>query len=211
MSKVIKSCFMAFNVLILTGCQLFVSNVEKPTYQVTKQIGAIQHRLYPELLVAEVTVSGERKEALNKGFKLIADYIFGNNKTQKEISMTAPVEGQNVSQKIAMTAPVDQVGLNTNEWTVRFYMPQEYNLQNIPKPNDNRINVKLEPSKNFVVITFSGFNIDSNLNKNLRLLDSYIDNEELLVYKPHKFAFYNPPWTLPFLRRNEIMYQLIKP
>tara|TARA_R110002110_G_scaffold119309_1_gene293716 strand:- start:20309 stop:20944 length:636 start_codon:yes stop_codon:yes gene_type:complete len=211
MKKILSCIMLAVFFLMLMGCQLFGSHVENPPYQVIKQKGAIEHRLYPELLVAEVTVSGERKEALNEGFKLIADYIFGNNKTQKEISMTAPVEGQKVNQKIAMTAPVDQVGINKNEWTVRFYMPQEYNLRNIPKPNDERVILKVEPSNKFVAITFSGLNSDGNINKHLKILNNYVESEGLLVQKPHKTAFYNPPWTLPFLRRNEVMYQITIP
>ncbi len=121
-----------------------MSRVEQPDYKVEKKDGSIEIRSYGPMIAAEAVVDGERKPAISEGFRLIAGYIFGKNKPQEKIAMTAPVEQQK-SQKIAMTAPVEQQAqeANDNAWTVRFIMPKSWTMQTLPAPSDPR--VKLEP------------------------------------------------------------------
>ena len=109
-----------------------MSRVEQPDYKVEKQDGSIEIRSYGPMIAAEAVVQGERKFAINEGFRLIAGYIFGKNEPQAKIAMTAPVEQQK-SQKIAMTAPVTQQG-EENSWTVRFIMPKSWTMQTLPAP-----------------------------------------------------------------------------
>ena len=106
------------------------------------------------MIAAEAQVEGERKEAINEGFRLIAGYIFGKNKPQEKIAMTAPVEQQK-SQKIAMTAPVEQQG-QENSWTVRFIMPKSWTMETLPVPSDPRVKLEPLPARRFLVVTFSG-------------------------------------------------------
>lgn len=203
-----KNIIILLICLVLSGCNLFGSKVEEPAYKVVKKQGNIEHRRYPASLVAETVVKGERKQALNDGFRIIADFIFGNNKAKQEIAMTAPVEGEQLSQNIAMTAPVDQQKADNDSWVVRFYMPKEYSLETLPTPLDKRVQVNVLPEREFVVIVFSGMNTDSNVSKHLAKLEQYIKRNGLAVEPPPKYAFYNPPWTLPPFKRNEIMYKL---
>lgn len=211
MPKHLKTIFTLIILTIISGCGLNNSDIENPDYRVTQQKGSIEHRVYQPAIVAQVVVAGEREEALNEGFKLIADYIFGNNKKAQKIAMTTPVENQAVNEKIAMTAPVDQQGTDTkNKWIVRFYMPKSYSIDNLPRPMNKQVKIQTLASKEFVVIRFSGRMSESNLSAHLNKLDDYIQKENIKVLKPHKYAFYNPPWTLPFMRRNEIMYQVEK-
>jgi hypothetical protein len=96
--------------------------VEEPAFRTVLSDGGFEVRDYPGLIVAEVTVTGERKEAANKGFRLLAGYIFGGNKRRQSIAMTAPVAQAPVHEKIAMTAPVTQIQQG-GTWIVRFTMP----------------------------------------------------------------------------------------
>jgi SOUL heme-binding protein len=185
-----------------------VSQVEQAKYKVIKTEGNIQVREYAPMIVAEVEVSGDRDKAINQGFRLIADYIFGNNLAEHKIAMTAPVI-QEKSEKIAMTAPVMQQGTG-NLWKVRFVMPAQYSLATLPKPNNLEVVLKEVPQKRFVVITFSGTSREENLKIYSAQLNKYIKAQDLHVLSTEIYAFFNPPWTLPFLRRNELMVEIQK-
>jgi len=183
-----------------------MSNVETPSYEVISKNKKIEIRLYEPMVIAEVIIDGERKDAIGDGFRILADYIFGNNTVNKKIDMAAPVQ-QQANEKIAMTAPVQQQPDGT-KWKVSFVMPSEYILESLPKPNNNRVLLHKIESKRFVVIRFSGKNSEKNIEKNKKKLIDYIQNNEIKVIGEPQYAFYNPPWTFPALRRNEIMFQI---
>lgn len=210
-----------FAILILGG--LFaagpiMSDVERPTYEVITQNaeGNIEVRRYAPMMVAEVTVEGTRRDASGDGFRLLADYIFGNNTVATDIAMTAPVEQQAASQKIAMTAPVEQRNISHSNakdnaestWQIRFVMPSEWTRETLPVPNNPRVIIKEIPAEIFVAITFSGRATDDNIARHTAELEAYLAAENLTTEGAAKYAFYNPPWTLPFMRRNEVMFQL---
>jgi hypothetical protein len=183
-----------------------MSNVEKPDYGVTLSKNNIEIREYKPMITASVRVSGERKEAIRKGFRLVADYIFGNNAISTKIAMTAPVE-QRESQKIAMTAPVQQQ-LDGQSWEISFVMPKEYSINTLPTPKNSEVTLAEIASKQFVVIKFSGRNTDSNIEDYTNQLEKFAADNSIQTIGSPKYAFYNPPWTLPFLRRNEVMLEL---
>jgi hypothetical protein len=130
-----------------------MSRVEQPEYKIESSDGAIEVRSYGPMIAAEAVVEGERKAAINEGFRLIAAYIFGGNQPNAKIAMTAPVQQQ--KQTIAMTAPVTQQGTG-NAWTVRFIMPRSQTMETLPAPNDARISLKPIPASRYVAIRFSG-------------------------------------------------------
>ena len=183
-----------------------MSDVETPDYEVIKSEGDIEIRQYAPMIIAQVQMSGKREEAIGDGFRLLADYIFGNNSVKQEIVMTAPVQQQE-SMKIAMTAPVQQQSAG-DDWQVSFVMPSEYSMSTLPKPVNESVALKEVPAKEFAVITFSGTNSDENVQEHEKLLMEYIEANDLTVSGPTKYAFYNPPWTLPPMRRNEVMIEL---
>jgi hypothetical protein len=131
-----------------------VSNVEQAKYDVVEKHGAIEIRDYAPMIVAEVSVKGDRETAISAGFRMIADYIFGNNISSQKVAMTAPVI-QEPGEKIAMTAPVTQQG-SEGVWLVRFVMPSSYTMQTLPKPNSAEVLLKEVEGKRFAVIRFSG-------------------------------------------------------
>jgi hypothetical protein len=185
-----------------------MSRVEQPEYKVTTSGGSIEIRSYGPMIAAEADVQGERKAAIQEGFRLIAAYIFGANTPNAKIAMTAPVQQQ--SQKIAMTAPVtQQAGGDT--WTVRFIMPHNWTIATLPAPNDIRVKLKPLPAKRMVAIRFSGLANDTLIETKTDELRKYALELNLKTIGEPVLAFYNPPWTLPFFRRNEVMLELAEP
>ena len=183
-----------------------MSNVEKPDYKVIQSEQNIEIRQYEPMIIAEVEVDGKREDAIRDGFRLLADYIFGNNTVQQVISMTAPVQ-QKENQKIAMTAPVQQQSMGKS-WRMSFVMPSKYRLDSLPVPNNNRVRLKEILTKKFVVIEFSGTNSNENVTEHENQLMNYIEANQIKINGSPKYAFYNPPWSLPFLRRNEVMIEI---
>jgi hypothetical protein len=183
-----------------------MSRVEQPKYTVNRSDGATEIRDYGSMIAAEVEVSGERRAAINEGFRLIAGYIFGANKPNAKIAMTAPVE-QQAKQTIAMTAPVTQQSRDRS-WTVRFIMPKSWTMETLPTPTDDRVKLVPLPSKQMVVIRFSGVANDALIATKTSELRQYAADNKLSLRGEPVLAFYNPPWTLPFFRRNEIMLEL---
>ena len=192
--------------LMIIGASLsgtIMSRVEQPSYSVVESWGDIELRDYPQLIAAEVEVPGERKQAINAGFRMIADYIFGNNAPRQKIAMTAPVT-QKAGEKIAMTAPVSQQAVGSM-WKVRFIMPSSYTLDTLPTPNNPDVKLIRVPAERVAVIRYSGSATEDSISRHRKLLLERISQQGLTVNGEPTMAFYNPPWTLPFLRRNEIL------
>lgn len=182
------------------------SNVEQAKYEVIETHENIEIREYAPVIVAEVLVIGNREESMNKGFRIIADYIFGNNFSTKNIPMTAPVIQQK-NEKIAMTVPVSQQP-EGDGWKISFVMPSSYSMETLPKPNNSEVKLKKIEKRRFAVIRFTGFGDDESLKKQTEKISEFIGNKKLSVVSSPIYAFYNPPWTLPFLRRNEVMVEI---
>ena len=209
MSKKLVWWIVGIVAVLLLGAALWgpiVSNVEHPKYTLAERSGDIEIRDYAPMIVAETEVTGERREAIGKGFRLIADYIFGNNTASKKVAMTAPVTQQG-SEKIAMTAPVTQQG-DGKSWRVRFIMPSKYTMETLPKPNNPAVELKEIPGKRFAVIRFSGMGGKESLERHTKELEEFLSAKNLTPLSPPTYAFYNPPWTLPFLRRNEVLVEI---
>ena len=203
-----RSTFL-LGILAMTACSgkegpNTYNGYEHPSYVVELADGAFEQRLYTEHLVAEVTVEGERSEAANAGFRILANYIFGDNQARQKVAMTVPVVQ---SEKIAMTVPVTQSG-EGQSWTVAFSMPKAYTLETLPITTDKRIIFRMTAPERVVTLRFSGFSSQSNLAHQKAKLMDYIKAKGLKVVGSPSYAFYNAPWSLPFMRRNEIIWPL---
>lgn len=188
-------------VISILGFVLFVStvmigpimsNVETPKYTVALSEGPIEIRQYAPMIVAEVVLKGHRTDVIGSGFRMLADYIFGNNAAKKSISMTAPVQQM----------------MCDDAWCISFVMPSAHRLENLPSPNNRDVKIKEIPQKTFITIQFSGTNANSTITKYENQLREYIKQHDVEIIGGPKYAFYNPPWTLPFMRRNEIMFEV---
>ncbi|QCB31178.1 SOUL family heme-binding protein [Psychrobacter alimentarius] len=203
--------------LLLSGLLLISGEtmaIEEPSYTVLSQVEDFELRRYDEQLVAQTWVSGDQDTASRQGFKILADYIFGNNTApsgeSSKISMTAPVTMQSdnlneqASQKIAMTAPVS-MQQNDGKWRVQFTMPSQYTMQTLPKPNNPDVKIVQVPAQTYGVIKFSGLAGSKKVAKKTETLKSWMQTQKLVITGTPELARYNPPWTLPFMRRNEVM------
>ena len=198
---------LVFIALTLTGA---VMATEEPKYAVLEKESPFEIRSYAPMIVAEVQVDGDLDEASSQGFRLIAAYIFGQNQVSEKIAMTAPVtvEDQSVkSAKIAMTAPVG-IESKAGKWTVSFVMPTEYTMESIPKPMSPQVQLRQIPAVKKAVISFSGFYNSQKVAEKTLELEQWMKSRNLQSIGSPNFARYNPPWTLPFMRRNEVMITL---
>ena len=178
---------------------------EQPKYTASQQSGAMEVRRYPPMVAAEVQVTGDREAAVNAGFRLLAGYIFGGNTARQSIAMTAPViQAPRKGESIAMTAPVVQSG-SEGAWTVRFIMPSAYTLKTLPVPVNPKVQlVPLAPAS-FAAIRFSGLAHEDQITRMTQTLEAYMQQRHLKATGPASVARYDPPWTLWFMRRNEIL------
>ena len=183
-----------------------MSNVEVPAYKILKTEKDIEIRQYPPLIIAEVNTAGSRQTSISDGFRILADFIFGNNQGKKQLSMHGPVTQQQ-GIKIAMTAPVQQEKTD-KEWSISFIMPSKFSINTVPNPINERVKIIQIPSKRYAVITFSGRSTEENLLTHTNELKNYINRSNYSATGNPKYAFYNPPWTLPFLRRNEVQFEV---
>ena len=210
--KLHRHLLIFFSALYLCA-PLNVMATEEPKYKLIEKSGDFELRQYHPMLIAEVLVDGNMNQASSKGFRLIADYIFGNNITKtgssRKINMTAPVTIEPISEKISMTKPVTLEKVS-DQWRVNFVMPSQYSLDTIPYPNNKQIMLREIPARQVATLRFSGFaNVENTTNKTQELL-KWMDKNNLIPTRSVELARYNPPWTLPFLRRNEIIVEYTK-
>jgi hypothetical protein len=132
--------------------------------------------------------------------------------------MTAPVTLEPQSVKIAMTAPVtlepqqDAVNMQTaKQWMVKFVMPSQYTLASIPKPKNKAVSLKEISSTHFVVLKYSGFNTQSKVQAKSLEASDWVRKKNLKTLGAPQLSRYDPSWTLPMLRRNEIMIEVAAP
>jgi hypothetical protein len=204
---------------------------EEPKFEIISQHKDIELRQYPAMIVAEVEVIGDMDAASGQGFRAIADYIFGNNVAvtpssengSEKIAMTVPVTLTPVkatAKKIAMTAPVVLAPSNASapsdipalqgaqQWRFHFVMPSSYTLATLPKPNNPAVVIRELPAKTWAVLTYSGFNTEAGTQKRIDELRTWLASQNLKAVGSPQLARYNPPWTLPMLRRNEVMLEV---
>jgi hypothetical protein len=183
-------------VVALVQAGPLMSQVEQPSYVVERSDAQFEVRRYPAMIVAQVKETGARKAAIGNGFRAIAGYIFGSNRPQRKVAMTAPVLQRR-----------DGSGVD-GSWTVQFVMPRQWTLATLPKPDDPRVALVPQPAATFAVIRFSGLAGDATIAEKTQALDAFIAKQQLHASGTPVLAFFDPPWTLPFLRRNEIMIEV---
>lgn len=176
-----------------------------PGYAVERADQSFEIRRYEPVLYAEVTTTGSRDEASGKAFRQLAAYIFNEERPEGGIAMTAPVIQQPAREKIAMTAPVLQAEGSKDEWTMAFSMPPEWTLTTLPKPLNPNIRLYEEPARTVAAIRFSGRANDSMLEDNEARLAEWITANGIAAVGPAEYAFYDAPWVVGPLRRNEVL------
>ena len=164
---------------------------ETAKYEVTKTISdKVEVREYKNMVLA--TISADEKSQ-NNNFRTLFKFISGDNKQDQEIKMTTPVFQQNIGNKQSMS----------------FVMPDSFVKDSIPKPNNKNIKIELLENTKFIVIRFSGRAVDKNFSKYQKILESVVEKNNIKVDLTNPInAYYNSPWTIPFFKRNEVLFRL---
>jgi hypothetical protein len=199
-----RKVFAVLSSLALGACSVFGvrDGTEEPKYDVIGQVGAVEIRQYGPRIAAETAVAGDEIAARSEGFRRLAGYIFGANTSGAKVAMTAPVAQS--SETIAMTAPVSQDRDADGRWVVRFFMPAKYTLETLPVPTDQRVRLVPVAAETVAVLRFTGSTgSDAVARQQAQLLATLNGGD----WQPGGAAlawFYDPPWTIPSLRRNEV-------
>ena len=185
-----------------------VMAIEEPVYSIIEKSGDLELRAYEPRIVAQTTVLGSMDNASKVGFRRIADYIFGDNTAtggrQKKISMTTPVILQPHSEKISMTEPTSLEQAD-GQWRIKFIMPGTYTSETLPEPNNSAVTLHEMAAGNYAAIRFSGLANEMETAKRTATLMNWLNRRGINPIGRPLLARYDSPWTLPFLRRNEIL------
>jgi hypothetical protein len=218
----IKSTFMGVRKALATAIVLssvlganLTMAVEEPKFETVLKEDAFEIRRYPPLVVATTQVPGDMDAASNRGFRTIADYIFGNN-------VATPA---GASAKIAMTAPVTVVpvlpvlpaasaatsDMAAEQWQVQFVMPGQYRLDTLPRPKNEAVTLRELPARTTAVLNYSWLNSETKVQQKIEDLRAWMKARQLEPVGAPRLARYDPPWTPPMWRRNEIQIDIRNP
>ena len=159
---------------------------EEANYEVVKENKEYEIRKYSDRLVIETnSIEGN-------GFRKLFNYISGNNEKNQEIKMTVPVTQE----------------IKNGNMTMQFYLPLKFNKDNAPKPSNSDIKILTIEGGYYAVIEYSGRSSDKNFLKNKDTLEKLLRQDNITILSPPIRASYNSPFTLPMLKRNEVMYRI---
>lgn len=183
--------------------------IEEAPYTVVERDGDFELRRYEPFLVAETFVEGNFSDVGNEGFRRLAKYIGGDNRSKQAIAMTAPVSQEAASETVAMTAPVGQQRVD-GRWRITFVMPAKYDMETVPVPLDSRIALRQEPARLVAAVRYSGSWRRSRYEQKKAWLESELPMRSLMANGEAVFARYNPPFMPWFLRRNEVLIPVVR-
>ena len=200
---------VAESALSIVGVRI---GTEEPKHTTERLTDRVELRHYGKRIAAETTVAANEDAARGQGFRRLAGYIFGKNQADDSIAMTAPVAQAKAGQQIAMTAPVAQSVQKTDVgegWVIRFFMPSKWTMESLPKPVDDRVRLTEVPAETFAVLRFSGDRSPRAVADHTAELVNVLRSKDIDATGDASAWFYDPPWTLPFRRRNEIAIPVI--
>jgi hypothetical protein len=199
-----STLLIIFLILIFIFGVKSVMAIEEAKYDVFKKDNSFEIRDYEPHVLAEIIVEGNIEQAGKKAFRRLFRYISGENYSRDKIKMTAPVSQEPRGEKIKMTAPVSLQPAE-GRWAVSFMMPASYTLETLPVPNDPGINLRQVPARRMAAVRYSGFWSEKKYLHYKKMLEAWIQKEGMTVAGDPIWARYNSPFTLWFLRRNEIL------
>jgi hypothetical protein len=175
-----------FMLLLLPGVTVMANNIEEPDYELLDTFGNVELRLYSPSIQATTVLRSSSQTST--GFRRLAGYIFGGNDT---------------GQSIAMTAPVRET-LTAGESVMSFTMPSAYSMESLPSPDSENVVLRQAPERLVASLPFGGWATSSKVKRETARLLETLELQGATVVSAPALNQYNPPWTLPFLRRNEV-------
>jgi SOUL heme-binding protein len=200
--------YRALLFVLLATMPLFSHAIEEPAYEVIRQWDGVELRQYAPYVVAEVTLNAAAEDAGNQAFPILAGYIFGKNKGEKKLEMTAPVTQTAAPVRMDMTAPVTQQAAVPGGMLVQFVLPKGVTLATAPEPTDPRVQLRQVPAATWAVIRYSGTWRQANYQEHLTQLKATLAAAGVATRGEPVLARYDPPFKPWFLRRNEIWLAL---
>jgi SOUL heme-binding protein len=193
----------------IVGTLLAIRGIEEPQYTVVEQREGYEIREYASYIVAEVEVEWDMDVALRSGFRQLAGYIFGENTTKSSIKMTVPVmDTTKASESIAMTAPVMDTLSSTGKHIIAFTMPSSYTIENLPKPDNASIHLRLVDWSQKAVLRYGCYATPARVEEKNKILVQFLLRDSITMSGTIISAQYNPPLSFPPLRRNEVMVDI---
>ena len=181
--------------LILIGLVFYsfrFKDIETPKYKIIKTLGAVEIREYPGMILAQTSLTkSDYNTEGNNGFRTVAGYIFGGNQSQ---------------QKIAMTAPVI-MNMSDSNASMSFVMPSQYQMEELPTPNSNKVQITEQAPLVLAVIRFGGFASQNKIQEQADLLTKILKVNNIQTKGSLLFMGYNAPWDVTG-RRNEVAYEV---
>jgi effector-binding domain-containing protein len=181
--------YLSLSFLVFSGEGMAI---EEPNFKILKEASDYEIRQYDQILVAQTTVNDDFEESGNRAFRVLADYIFGNNKTKTKVAMTAPVNMYKES----------------NGYVVQFTMPKVFNTETLPGPNNQSVEIHQLPARKVAVYTYSGSWSQERYNQKLKAFSEALSRDGVKTIGGPSFARFNPPFQIWFLRRNEIWIEI---
>lgn len=175
--------------VFLGGCSVVgIRTTEEVPYDVLHKEGKVEIRQYKPAIVAETLVDADYHKSGNVAFRRLGGYIFGKNKQEQKVAMTAPVWQE----------PKD------DKWTMTFVMPADHTMQTLPEPTDPNVTLKTIPARKVATLRYTGSMTEQRIHKNADLLITWLQERDYTMLSAPRSAAYDPPWTLPMMRRNEV-------
>lgn len=186
------------------------SRAERVRYEVLKKSGRYEIRRYPPRLLARASVKGAADRAIGEGFRILARYISGANRMRgpMEAGPSADPAREPPAERIAMTAPVSVEETPDETYTVAFTMPPDYTRESLPEPTDERVRIAAEPARTLAVLRFGWPRTPARIKAREAELLACLAQDGIETVGRPRYAGYNPPWTPPWLVRNEVMAEI---
>jgi len=167
-------------------------NYKEPNYQLIKKYNNIEIREYGEYIIAKTTINKNFNVSENNMFRTLASYIFGNNHENKKIPMTAPVT----------------TVTRSNSFDMIFYMLNADNVGDLPATDIKNVIFDSFKLGKCAAIKFSWFTNEKKIARYKQKLEKYLIDNNLEPYSDYMVNRYDPPWRIPFLRRNEVLVRI---
>lgn len=189
------------------GSAYVVWGIEEARYTVIEEKPGYEIRRYEPMLVAETAMTSASREGQSGAFRILARYIFGGNRSAEKIEMTAPVIMEGESRKIAMTAPVivDRDGAANR---MAFVLPSKFTRETLPVPVDERVAIRQVPVRVIAAVRFSWYAPEDRKKEKSEALLRMLSRDGVVVVGVPFYAGYNPPFSVPFLKRHEMLVEI---